>query len=91
MADFLQEISFGKSLRHPNIELMLAYSNTEGYECLISELCKCSLLDVFGAHTVHGTKIPQRTQFVYAQQLAQGMNYLHMCSPPIARQESLWV
>lgn len=38
LADFRQEISVVKSLRHPNIVLMLAYSTTEAYECLISEL-----------------------------------------------------
>mmetsp|Transcript_427 Transcript_427/g.1029 ORF Transcript_427/g.1029 Transcript_427/m.1029 type:complete len:689 (-) Transcript_427:196-2262(-) len=87
LADFRREISVVKSLRHPNIVLMLAYSTTERYECLISELCKCSLLDVFKANLVQSSKIPRRTQFVYAQQLAQGMNYLHTCTPPIIHRD----
>jgi ankyrin repeat protein len=50
LADFRQEISVLKSLRHPHIVLMLAYSTTTNYEVMISELMKCSLLDVFKAH-----------------------------------------
>jgi ankyrin repeat protein len=50
LADFRQEISVLKSLRHPHIVLMLAYSTTANYEVMISELMKCSLLDVFKAH-----------------------------------------
>ena len=87
LADFRQEISVVKSLRHPNIVLMLAYSRIESCECLITELCKCSLLDVFKANIANGTRMPRRTQFVYAQQLAQGMHYLHTCNPPIIHRD----
>lgn len=87
IADFRQEISVLKSLRHPHIVLLLAYSTTENYECLISELMKCSLLDVFKSHLVQGTRMPARTQIIYATQLAQGMNYLHTCKPPIVHRD----
>ena len=87
LADFRREISLVKSLRHPNIVLMLACSTTKRYECLIYELCKCSLLDVFKAHASYGSRIPRKTQFIYAQQLAQGMNYLHTCTPPIIHRD----
>jgi serine/threonine protein kinase len=87
LADFRQEISVLKSLRHPHIVLMLAYSTTANYECLISELMKCSLLDVFKSHMVQGTFMPKKSQIIYAQQLAQGMNYLHTCHPPIIHRE----
>lgn len=87
IADFRQEISVLKSLRHPHIVLLLAYSTTENYECLISELMKCSLLDVFKSHLVQGTRMPIRTQIIYATQLAQGMNYLHTCKPPIIHRD----
>jgi serine/threonine protein kinase len=87
LADFRQEISVLKSLRHPHIVLMLAYSTTSNYECIISELMKCSLLDVFKSHMVQGTFMPKKTQIIYAQQLAQGMNYLHTCHPPIIHRE----
>jgi hypothetical protein len=50
LADFRREISVLKSLRHPHITLLLAYSTTDNYEVMISELMKCSLLDVFKAH-----------------------------------------
>ena len=87
IADFRQEISVLKSLRHPHIVLLLAYSTTESYECLISELMRCSLLDVFKSHLVQGTRMPLRTQTIYATQLAQGMNYLHTCRPPIVHRD----
>ena len=83
IADFQTEISVLKSLRHPHIVLLLAYSTTQNYECLISELMKCSLLDVFKSHIVQGTRMPPRTAMIYAKQLALGMNYLHTCKPPI--------
>lgn len=87
LADFRKEIDLFKSFRHPNIVLMLAYSTTRRHECLISELCKCSLLDVLRSHSARGTRLPRRTQFVYAQQLAQGMNYLHTCIPPVIHRD----
>jgi serine/threonine protein kinase/ankyrin repeat protein len=87
LADFRQEISVLKSLRHPHIVLLLAYSTTANYECLISELMKCSLLDIFKSHIVQGTKMHARTQMAYATQLALGMNYLHQCKPPIIHRD----
>lgn len=54
---------------------------------MISELMKCSLLDIFKAHMVQGTKMPRKLQIVYADQLAQGMNYLHTCKPPVIHRD----
>jgi Protein kinase domain/Ankyrin repeats (3 copies) len=87
LEDFRREISVLKSLRHPHIVLLLAYSTTDNYECLISELMKCSLLDVFSSHKVQGTRMTHRTQIIFATQLAQGMNYLHTCKPPILHRD----
>ena len=87
LADFRTEISVLKSLRHPNICLLLGYSTTEGKEVIILELMKCSMLDVFKAHMVQGTKMPLRQQIRYAQQLAQGMNYLHTCKPIVLHRD----
>jgi serine/threonine protein kinase len=87
LADFRREISVLKSLRHPNIVLLLGYSTTADYECIISELLKCSLLDIFKAHLVQGTKMSKKKQIAYATQLAQGMNYLHTCKPPVIHRD----
>lgn len=54
---------------------------------MISELMKCSLLDIFKANIIQGTRLPKKTQIVYAQQLAQGMNYLHTCKPPVIHRD----
>jgi serine/threonine protein kinase len=40
---------------------------------------KCSLLDVFKANTIQGSRISKRTAVIYALQLSLGMNYLHTC------------
>ena len=87
LADFRQEVSILRKLRHPNVCMLLAYSTTENFEVMVSELMKCSLLDIFKADILHGTKMPKRKQVVYAQQLAQGMNYLHTCKPPIIHRD----
>eukprot|EP00934_Nitzschia_sp_Nitz4_P003723 Nitzschia sp. Nitz4//scaffold33_size148984//463//2508//NITZ4_002907-RA/size148984-snap-gene-0.0-mRNA-1//1//CDS//3329548364//3713//frame0 len=87
MADFRREISVLKSLRHPNIVLLLAYSATEDMEVMVSELMKCSLLDVFRAHSIHGTKMKMKEKIMYATHLAQGMLYLHTCRPPIIHRD----
>mmetsp|Transcript_2886 Transcript_2886/g.4148 ORF Transcript_2886/g.4148 Transcript_2886/m.4148 type:complete len:650 (-) Transcript_2886:354-2303(-) len=87
IVDFRKEIAVVKSLRHPNICLMLGYSAREDEEVMISELMKCSLLDVFRAHLVHGTRMPHKQQIVYAQQLSQGMHFLHTCKPPIIHRD----
>lgn len=77
MNDFRQEIAVLKTLRHPHIVLLLAFSTTENFEVMISEVMECSLLDVFKAHHVHGTRLAKKSQISYAIQLARGMNYLH--------------
>jgi serine/threonine protein kinase len=66
---------------------MLAYSATANYECLVSELMKCSLLDVFKAHIIQGSHMGRKNQVVYATQLALGMTYLHTCNPPIIHRD----
>jgi len=87
LEDFRRETSIMRRLRHPNIVMMLAYSQTEDVEVMISELMRCSLLDVFKANALSGSQIPKRTQIVYAQQLAQGMNHLHKSRPPIIHRD----
>lgn len=85
--DFRRECSVLRSLRHPNIVLLLAFSQTQHLEVMVSELMKCSLLDVFKAHIVNGTKMKKKDQIVYATHLAQGMLYLHTCRPPIIHRD----
>ncbi|KAL3809012.1 hypothetical protein ACHAXA_000292 [Cyclostephanos tholiformis] len=87
LEDFRKEILFMRRLRHPNIVMMLGYSFSDNVEVMISEICKCSLLDVFKANKISNWQIPKRTQIVYAQQLAQGMNYLHKGRPPIIHRD----
>ncbi|KAL9186070.1 hypothetical protein ACHAXT_005308 [Thalassiosira profunda] len=87
LEDFRRETAIMRRLRHPNIVMMLAYCHTEEVEVMISEICRCSLLDIFKANTISNSQIPKRTQIMYAQQLAQGMNHLHKCRPPIIHRD----
>ncbi len=85
--DFRKETFIMRRLRHPNIVMMLAYSHSDDIEIMISEICKCSLLDIFNANKISNSHIPKRTQIIYAQQLAQGMNHLHKSHPPIIHRD----
>jgi len=85
--DFRKETAIMRRLRHPNIVMMLAYSNTEDVEVMISEICRCSLLDIFRANAINNSHLPKRTQIIYAQQLAAGMNHLHKSRPPIIHRD----
>lgn len=87
LEDFRRETAIMRRLRHPNIVMMLAYSHSDDIEVMVSELMKCSLLDIFRANHISNTQIPKRTQVIYAQQLAQGMNHLHKCRPPIIHRD----
>eukprot|EP00580_Thalassiosira_gravida_P018759 CAMPEP_0201671980 /NCGR_PEP_ID=MMETSP0494-20130426/31235_1 /ASSEMBLY_ACC=CAM_ASM_000839 /TAXON_ID=420259 /ORGANISM="Thalassiosira gravida, Strain GMp14c1" /LENGTH=883 /DNA_ID=CAMNT_0048153495 /DNA_START=588 /DNA_END=3240 /DNA_ORIENTATION=+ len=87
LEDFRKETAILRRLRHPNIVMMLAYSHTEDVEVMISELMRCSLLDIFKANNISNSQIPKRTQIAYAQQLAAGMNHLHKSRPPIIHRD----
>lgn len=87
LADFRKEISFMRRLRHPNVAMMLGYSFSDNVEVMITEICRCSLLDVFKANKINNWQLPKRTQIVYAQQLAQGMNYLHTGRTPLIHRD----
>jgi len=87
LEDFRRETAIMRRLRHPNIVMMLAYSHSDDVELLISEICRCSLLDIFKANNLSNSQLPKRTQIVYAQQLAQGMNHLHKSRPPIIHRD----
>lgn len=54
---------------------------------MISELMRCSLLDVFRALLVEGGTMALRRSLRYAIQFAQGMNYLHTCKPYILHRD----
>ena len=87
LEDFRKETAIMRRLRHPNIVMMLAYSHTDDVEVMISEICRCSLLDIFRANAINNSHIPKRTQIIYAQQLAAGMNHLHKSRPPIIHRD----
>jgi len=87
IADFRQEIGLIGKLRHPNICLFLGYSLLQDKEVMISELAKCSLLDVLKAAMQKGTPFALERSIKYAIQFAQGMAFLHTHKPPILHRD----
>lgn len=87
LEDFRKETAILRRMRHPNIVMLLAYSQTADVEVMISEICRCSLLDVFKANYISNSQLPKKTQIIYAQQLAQGMNHLHKSRPPVIHRD----
>jgi len=87
LEDFRKETAILRRMRHPNIVMLLAYSQTADVEVMISEICRCSLLDVFKANYISNAQLPKKTQIIYAQQLAQGMNHLHKSRPPVIHRD----
>ena len=75
-----------QQLRHPHVCLLLGYSLSTDHEVMISELMHCSLFDVF-KKLGPDRRMPLRRTMRYAVMCAQGMNYLHLCSPPIIHRD----
>ena len=67
--------------------MLMGYSTCRDHEIIISELMKCSLLDVFRANSISYLKLSKRTQVSYSDQLAKGMNYLHTFKSPIIHRD----
>lgn len=87
LEDFRLETAILSKLRHPNICMLLAFTTTQDHEVMISELMKCSLLDVFKANFEQKDQLSKRTQLHYCSQLAKGMNYLHTFKQPIIHRD----
>ena len=67
--------------------MFLGFSTTEDHEIMISELMKCSLLDVFKANFEQRSHLTKRAKLIYANQLAKGMNYLHTFRQPVIHRD----
>jgi serine/threonine protein kinase len=80
--DFREEFTVVKSMEHPNIVRLLAYTMTKEYEIPIYELMHWSLDDLLQFHNKTGTKLEHEKQIQFAVDIAQGMCYLHSREPP---------
>jgi len=85
--NFKQEIGFLLNIRHPNICMLLGYSLTDRHEVMLSELMKCSLLDLMNAASLSGSPFSLERTLRYTMQFAQGMNFLHTCKPPVIHRD----
>ena len=67
--------------------MLLGYSLTAKHEVMLSELMKCSLLDLMKTFASRGTPFSLGRTLRYAIQFAQGMSFLHTCKPPILHRD----
>ena len=54
---------------------------------MLSELMKCSLLDLMNAASLSGSPFSLERTLRYTMQFAQGMNFLHTCKPPVIHRD----
>ena len=90
LKDFHIEAKILKGLRHPNICMLLAYSNTPGQEMIINELMRCSLLDELRSATRggdHRHTIARPRALRWMLELARGMAYLHAHKPAVLHRD----
>lgn len=89
LSDFRREVQILKTIRHPNVVLLLAYSTIPNNEVALYELMECSLLDLLQKHDDSKTKMKPRQQIAFAIDLCSGMHYLHSCRPFMALHRDL--
>ncbi|XP_071719603.1 uncharacterized protein [Rutidosis leptorrhynchoides] len=82
---FRKEVSLMKRLRHPNILLFMGAVTSPQHLCIVTEfLPRGSLFRLLQRNT---TKLDWRRRVRMAVDIAQGMNYLHHCQPPIIHRD----
>ncbi|XP_026430285.1 uncharacterized protein LOC113326826 isoform X2 [Papaver somniferum] len=73
---YRQEVLLMKRFRHPNVLLFMGAVASPQHLCIVTEFLPC------------GTqKLDCRRRFLMALDIARGMNYLHLCNPPIVHRD----
>ncbi|PWA88680.1 PAC motif-containing protein [Artemisia annua] len=78
MVSFKQEVSLMKRLRHPNILLFMGAVTSPQHLCIVTE---------FLPRLRNSNQLDLRRRLHMAIDIAQGMNYLHRCNPPIVHRD----
>jgi len=81
---FLKEVSILSKLRHPSIVLFMGASVTPRLSIIMEYLPKGSLHDLLH---VQKEKIVYHQMIRMAKEIAEGLNYLHLCSPKIIHRD----
>ncbi|RZC56199.1 hypothetical protein C5167_015057 [Papaver somniferum] len=82
---FRQEVLLMKRLRHPNVLLFMGAVTSPQHLCIVMEYLPCgSLFQLLRCNTA---RLNWRRRALMAVDIAQGMNYLHRCNPPVIHRD----
>ncbi|MCL7026831.1 hypothetical protein MKW94_026506, partial [Papaver nudicaule] len=82
---FRQEVLVMKRLRHPNVLLFMGAVASPQHLCIVTEfLPRGSLYQLLQRSS---QKLEWRRRVLMAFDIARGMNYLHLCNPPIVHRD----
>eukprot|EP01083_Nonionella_stella_P241375 842968_1 len=84
LEEFRSEVDIMRRLQHPNVTMFMGACTIPPNMCLVTELLEMSLFDL-----LHNTSIPLswRIKFKIAIGTAQGLDFLHLCEPPILHRD----
>ncbi|KAI3987530.1 hypothetical protein MKX01_003216 [Papaver californicum] len=82
---FRQEVLLMKRLRHPNVLLFMGAVTSSQHLCIVTEYLPCGSL--FQLLRRNSARLDWRRRSLMAVDIAQGMNYLHRCNPPIIHRD----
>ncbi|KAI3859186.1 hypothetical protein MKW92_025105 [Papaver armeniacum] len=80
-----QEVLLMKRLRHPNVLLFIGAVASPQHLCVITEFLPCGSL--YHLLQRSSEKLDWRRRVLMALDIARGMNYLHLCNPPIVHHD----
>ncbi|RZC56195.1 hypothetical protein C5167_015045 [Papaver somniferum] len=80
-----QEVLLMKRLRHPNVLLFIGAVASPQHLCVITEFLPCGSL--YHLLQRSSEKLDWRRRVLMALDIARGMNYLHLCNPPIVHRD----
>ncbi|XP_026434129.1 probable serine/threonine-protein kinase SIS8, partial [Papaver somniferum] len=74
-----------KRLRHPNVLLFMGAVASPQHLCIVTEFLPCGSL--YQLLQRGSQKLDCRRRVLMALDIARGMNYLHLCNPPIVHRD----
>lgn len=83
--EFHREIDMLSRLRHPNLVLFMGACIYDSL-CVVTEYCTGGTLFSL-LHEKSSVKVSWKQRVKFAQDIAQGMAFLHSCSPPVLHRD----
>ena len=83
--EFDREVQTLSKISHPNLVPFLGACKGEKF-CIVTEYCKGNTLFNL-LHERHSVKLSWKQRISFAKDIANGMNFLHECNPPIIHRD----